>query len=107
MGCNMILNFFVIEYIKKHSRNTSDLIIKKILSAVFKLFDIFPIDCFPVQETALCLVESTDWERLSALLAPDELAPLRPLILLVGCGHCSTLDNVQTMLQTICSPQVE
>ena len=59
-----------------------------------------------LQETALRLVESTDWERLSVLLAPDELAPMRPLVLLLGYGHCSSLDNVQSLIQTLCPPQV-
>ena len=59
-----------------------------------------------VQETSLILIETGQLARLQSLLCPPELAPLRPLVVLVGWDKCADTATAADLLNTLWNPQV-
>ena len=54
----------------------------------------------------MCLVKTQQFARLSEMLAPQELRPLRPLVLLVGWDHCTDAEAAKELLQALADWEV-
>ena len=64
----------------------------------------FELSCYLFQDTSLSFIRDGMYDELVTLLSPDEFAPLKPLVLLLGWNYVYSCDSANNLLDALHEP---